>query len=936
MLDDVSWFMSPERVDIVDIAKRTQNTGHSHPSRLWFPQRALRASLPFLLSHTRTTTCHTHRPRIRHYVLLGIQCSPATSPTHRVFRLLEGRIGNLQRIRTWISGDDRGAGRQGGRVIIVVSAEEGVEQASKRCLGESPLGYLLAERRRRLDRDGSMSRSRSVQQRFQKAVENPVEPLLAASTKIARAFGYQGVGTAKYLINSHTGKRHYGPRSRAHLASAFLRHPHVPRHHPIIHAPHRAAPYNCASLPKTLPRTSPSLSAGAIAAQFHRGSRGAIVVRGRDLALGNATRGAVRALQETSKEDDNEEGGVETNEGVVLRVMLRSDWGWGRASALGVWVWVAGNAAWRDIPPRPLPAWIQPISDAKQHTPTLASGAHTAFPIHLLGMLQSTFSPSSLAFSLKQGQSSTGISAGAFDLADPNDSAHVAAALTGKTVGLHLAVWLSGVVAKGDAIVVLSATKMKSVVVVPGGGRALMWERRPQALVTQNRNLVLVLVHQPPHASHSSRQVFSGIEQGLNKVVVLQTPALDKLPPPSTLPRDLCRHKAHGRRIRVVSAEEDIEEVFKRCMGESPSGQLFSEKALSVPGWKHIEVQAVGDAAGDVAHLRELRGSVQRQFQKVVENPKYPMMYLTDKRIAVIIEELTNLDIMRIQLLLSFATLASLNLISASINLPQVCPMQSGLTAEDLAKDFRLSAVTIPAQLRPGPCDMEFASRRGSAARVVVRGRDIGEGGACPAGEKSGDEEDDEEGKCDMMRFQRELEDATGIRTVVLEPRVGVFGLKGQPYADEVAVTLVPGVGIASRQPGAISHLVVSPPGSKTTSAANKHTVTLASIAHNPSPTDLSGTRQSIFSASATVFLLKQEQSSAGVQAGAFDRADPNDSTQVAAATGKIVEPHPTVWLSGVVAEEDMIAVLSMMEVESVAVVPCGGRTLMWGRWLGR
>ncbi|KZP13519.1 hypothetical protein FIBSPDRAFT_960440 [Athelia psychrophila] len=96
-----------------------------------------------------------------------------------------------------------------------------------------------------------------------------------------------------------------------------------------------------------------------------------------------------------------------------------------------------------------------------------------------------------------------------------------------------------------------------------------------------------------------SRQVLSGgIEQGLNKVVLLQTRALDKA---TALPHDLCRHKAHWRRIRVVSAEEDIEEVFKRCMGESPSGQLFSDKALSVPGWKHIE------------------GSVQRQFQKVVE-----------------------------------------------------------------------------------------------------------------------------------------------------------------------------------------------------------------------------------------------------------------------------------------------------------------------------
>lgn len=32
-----------------------------------------------------------------------------------------------------------------------------------------------------------------------------------------------------------------------------------------------------------------------------------------------------------------------------------------------------------------------------------------------------------------------------------------------------------------------------------------------------------------------------------------------------------------------------------RCMGESPSGQLYTEKALSRPGWKHVEVQIVGE-----------------------------------------------------------------------------------------------------------------------------------------------------------------------------------------------------------------------------------------------------------------------------------------------------------------------------------------------------
>ncbi|KZP24412.1 hypothetical protein FIBSPDRAFT_951177 [Athelia psychrophila] len=51
-----------------------------------------------------------------------------------------------------------------------------------------------------------------------------------------------------------------------------------------------------------------------------------------------------------------------------------------------------------------------------------------------------------------------------------------------------------------------------------------------------------------------------------------------------------------GRRIRVVSARECDEEAFKRYIDESPTGQVFSEKALSGPGWKHVEVQIVDDA----------------------------------------------------------------------------------------------------------------------------------------------------------------------------------------------------------------------------------------------------------------------------------------------------------------------------------------------------
>jgi pyruvate carboxylase len=89
-----------------------------------------------------------------------------------------------------------------------------------------------------------------------------------------------------------------------------------------------------------------------------------------------------------------------------------------------------------------------------------------------------------------------------------------------------------------------------------------------------------------------------------------------------------------GRGIRVVDAEARVEEAFKRyvilfissiivfsiialsgifrCLGESPSKQVFVERALTGPGWKHIEIQVIGDGAA-VNHLWERECSVQRR-----------------------------------------------------------------------------------------------------------------------------------------------------------------------------------------------------------------------------------------------------------------------------------------------------------------------------------
>lgn len=73
-----------------------------------------------------------------------------------------------------------------------------------------------------------------------------------------------------------------------------------------------------------------------------------------------------------------------------------------------------------------------------------------------------------------------------------------------------------------------------------------------------------------------------------------------------------------GRGIRLVHHEEQLESSFRMATNESPSGQVFAEKA-AIGGYRHVEVQILGDGLGNVRHFWERECSIQRRFQKIVE-----------------------------------------------------------------------------------------------------------------------------------------------------------------------------------------------------------------------------------------------------------------------------------------------------------------------------
>ncbi|KZP17615.1 hypothetical protein FIBSPDRAFT_894190 [Athelia psychrophila] len=178
----------------------------------------------------------------------------------------------------------------GGRGIRVVRAQEDIEEAFKRCMGESPAGQLFPEKAPS-GPDGCISRSRSwamprrrghlceLQHRFSRRSlrwrppppstkpRNPVEPYSPPRRRWHSTF--------EYLVNFHTGERVFleiNPRiqvKHAVTACPLYHHPRVPRHHPSLHGP----PQSCA-IQLRLTAEDPAKDF-RLSAELHRVARGA-------------------------------------------------------------------------------------------------------------------------------------------------------------------------------------------------------------------------------------------------------------------------------------------------------------------------------------------------------------------------------------------------------------------------------------------------------------------------------------------------------------------------------------------------------------------------------------------------------------------------------------------------------------------------------------
>ncbi|XP_042236894.1 pyruvate carboxylase, mitochondrial-like isoform X2 [Homarus americanus] len=188
-----------------------------------------------------------------------------------------------------------------------------------------------------------------------------------------------------------------------------------------------------------------------------------------------------------------------------------------------------------------------------------------------------------------------------------------------------------------------------------------------------------------------------------------------------------------GRGMRVVRELAEVKESFNRASSEAEAafgnGAMFIEKFIEKP--RHIELQVLGDKAGNVVHLYERDCSVQRRHQKLVEVAPAPNLdqrireamaadavklcksvgyenagtveFLLDNqgnyyfievnaRLQVehtVTEEITGIDLVQSQIRITEGmTLPELGMTQEKI-IPQGCAIQCRVTTEDPAKSFQ-------------------------------------------------------------------------------------------------------------------------------------------------------------------------------------------------------------------------------------------------------
>jgi propionyl-CoA carboxylase alpha subunit len=83
-----------------------------------------------------------------------------------------------------------------------------------------------------------------------------------------------------------------------------------------------------------------------------------------------------------------------------------------------------------------------------------------------------------------------------------------------------------------------------------------------------------------------------------------------------------------GKGMRIAASDDEARDGFRAATGEARSSfaddRIFIEKYIEEP--RHIEIQVLGDAHGNIVYLGERECSIQRRHQKVIEEAPSPFL----------------------------------------------------------------------------------------------------------------------------------------------------------------------------------------------------------------------------------------------------------------------------------------------------------------------
>lgn len=349
-------------------------------------------------------------------------------------------------------------------------------------------------------------------------------------------------------------------------------------------------------------------------------------------------------------------------------------------------------------------------------------------------------------------------------------------------------------------------------------------------------------------------------------------------------------------------------------------------------------------------------------------------------RLMNVPEEITNLDLVRVQLLLSQpgATLASiLPLHTPAPPPPQGHAIQLRLVAEDPQNSFQLSTGTIrSAEISwPGGRGIRTDTWLSSGdfhgvpewtvgvdfdsllAKVVVHAGTFHEAAArALRALRETHVRGEVKTNVELLAGVVTHSDWTAgaVHTRWLEDRVEEVLLLGGQHLDRQDRRLQPSVsspsgpsqsesegspGTVLLQPGASFQLSLSPTDkSQLDGQDQKHTLVVSSIGHNAFPQQLSGTITTSLASAPLAFSLTQLTSVS--TSSQFELANPQNPTHLASPlAGKIVELHPalTAAIEGsegerVVRKGEALVVVTVMKMESVVSAQTSGYVVRAGR----